>query len=209
LVQARVITKIQMPLPSRLVYNDLNGAEVKHVLIERFIALLDQVPYLQKHITLPRVKMELQVQLDTWADQPTPERQTIRDEVDIMGENPPPPLLSDSNSVLLQDFVNASPRGGKTPDQIRDEHGLFIPVPTRGPLAVEDQTVEGVRMTMPSGAVVDRTGNAPERKNATVVIQDFGVAGLAKQKMDRPEVAYGNRRQDGPIAPPIDPRKIG
>ena len=199
-----------MPLPSRLVYNDLNGAEVKHVLAERFIALLDKVPYLQKHITLPRVKMSLTIQLDTWADQPTPERQTIQDDVDIMDEHDTSTrALSESNSVLLEDFVNASPRGGTSPDQIRDEHGLFIPTPTRGPLAVEDQTVEGVRMIMPSGAVVDRTGNAPERKNATVVIQDFGVAGLAKSQMNRPETSFGNRRQDGPVAPPIDPRKIG
>ena len=58
-----------MQLPSSLVYNDLNGEEIKSVLKQRFAQVLDEVPFLRHHLTLPRVSMHLTVHLDQWADQ--------------------------------------------------------------------------------------------------------------------------------------------
>jgi hypothetical protein len=192
-----------VPLPSRVVYNDLSGDEVRHILEERFSRLLSDVPYLQKHLTLPRVKMTVTVHLDVYADQPNPERHTIQNSIDV---------VSDDASVFAEpvfsgdatDSVSAAPGpGGKPPDQIRDEHGLGISVPTRGSLnhtALEDR-VEGRKMSLPNGATVDRTGSDPIRPGATVVVQDFGRAGLAEGQFNRSEVS--RRAKDGPVAPPV------
>lgn len=195
-----------------MTYNDLNGEEIRHVLEERFQKLLAEVPYLQRHITLPRVRMTLRVQLDAWADQPTPDRQEISDTVEIVDEGVDEKPLVIFSSLEVEDSVSAAPgRGGRTPDQVRDEHGLSIPTPTRGPVAVEDHipSVENRRMSMSNGAIVDRTGNAPERGNATVVIQDFGVAGLAKGQLNRNQATVANtdRRDGGPVAPPRLPKE--
>ena len=190
-----------MPLPSHLVYNDLSGDEIKHVLTERFGQLLSQVPYLQKHITLPRVKMTLTISLDAWADQPTPERQSITDAVEI-----------ESRSLAHQHYdlstvVNSAP-GGDPPDKVREEHNLPIPTPKRGQIAHEDHLeppVDGRRMSMANGSIVDRTGSDAVLPGATVVIQDNGVAGLAKQQFNRSlEQPWGNQaqRDRGPVAPP-------
>ena len=104
-----------MQLPSSLVYNDLNGEEIKSVLKQRFAQVLDEVPFLRHHLTLPRVSMHLTVHLDQWADQQTPERLEIVD------------------SVTLENHLSAAPTpDGHPPDQVRDEHGLAIPAPHRG-----------------------------------------------------------------------------
>lgn len=193
-----------MAQPSLLVYNDLDGEEVRHVLEDRFRRMLADVSYLQRHLTLPRVKMQLTVQLDLWADQPTPERQTISDRVELRSEGP----AADSApiSLALLDSVNAAP-GGQPPDKVREDHGLPIPTPVRGAIAVEDKrTVDGVRMEMATGAVVDRTGKAPERSRSTVVVQDFGRAGLATGQMNRPTVVRGTRDGES-VAPPRFPPK--
>ena len=62
-----------MPLPAMLTYNELNGDEVKHILENRFQQVIQGVPYFKPHITLPRVRMTLNVKLEVWADQPHPE----------------------------------------------------------------------------------------------------------------------------------------
>lgn len=171
-----------MPLPRSLTYNDLTGEEVKHILVQRMEQVLADVPYLQKHITLPRVKMTLHIELDCWADQSTRETKHIQDEVDVLGE-----------SYSLVTSVDSSPKGDP-PDKIREDHGLGVPTPRRGAMAVED-TVEGRRYQMPNGAIVDRTGaNTKTQGNATVIEQDFGPA-----RNGRPEVARGTR---GPVTPP-------
>lgn len=212
-----------MPLPSQLVYNDLNGEEICHILEERFHQLLQQVPYLQRHITLPRLRMTLQVHLDCYSDQPTPQRQTITDAVEIRGDgrasmNDFKPVFADTHplglpeGIDLEDSISAAPgRGGKTPDQLRDEHGLNIPSPERAPIGLQDsvgETVEGRRIRGASGLVFDRTGEAPERAGSTVVVQDFGRAGLATGDFKRNQLDFGNKNQrDGqPVAPPKIPR---
>lgn len=197
-----------MPLPSKLVYNDLSGDEIKHILAQRFVALLDQVSYLQKHITLPRVKMELQVQLTSYADQDKTEA----------------PLQINDSVEVLSDAVDASKRGQR-PDQIREQHGLPIATPMRDQFGVRDEMVsttaqptppvytprvENARMVMANGAVVDRSGSTPQaRKDATVVTQDFGPAGLSQGQFNRGggQIEYGNRRNrdGGEVARPVLP----
>jgi hypothetical protein len=181
-----------MPLPRSLVYNDLNGEEVKHILGERFGQLLNEVPYLQKHITLPRVKMTLTIDLDCWADQATPERKSINDQVDVISENNYNPSANAGRSYAITASIDASPKGDP-PDMIREQYGVGIPTPVKGLIATEDR-VEGRRMKMATGAMVDRTGNNTHAKNATVIEQDFGRASEG-----RPEVQRDKR---GQVTPP-------
>lgn len=164
-----------MALPNKLVYNDLSGDEIKHILLERFAALLNGVPYLQPHITLPRLRMTLAVDLDCYADQEEPERQTIKDTVEITSEQ-----------FKLRTVVDASSKG-KPPDQVREEHGLGIPTPQRSALGPLEDTVEGRVMTLPNGATVDRTGTNPKASpRSTFVEQDFGPR-LNRQNVERPQ----------------------
>lgn len=162
-----------MPLPSRLTFNELNGEEGKAVLTKRFADLLNTVPYLQRHITLPRVKMSLEVHLDLYADQQYSERHDISDELTIDTElavATPPPLFK---SFDLRSVVDASPTG-KPPDQVRDEHGIPIARPVRGPIATEDRTFLEPVETAP-GFVIDRT---QREQRGTFVKIDQGRAGL-------------------------------
>ena len=182
-----------MPLASELVYNDLSGDEIKHILTERFMALLADVPYLQRHITMPRVRMELTITLSCWADQTNPDSQMIEDQVDV---------------VTRSTKVDASPKG-QHPDQVREQFELPVAVPVRGPFAHEDEMIP-TRVTLPNGATVDRTGNHPRSNpNATVVEQDFGPRS-ARERITTPAEdgwAHGGGSRDGewvhrPILPP-------
>lgn len=192
-----------MALPSQLIYNDLDGEEIRHVLEERFKRLLSEVSYLRRHLTLPRVRMTMQIHLDVWADQPTPERHTIED--NVLLRRPDDVVERDNQtSLYLTDTVSAAP-GGQPPDKVREDHGLPVPTPTRGVLAVEDTratSVDGRRVTMDNGVVIDRTGKAQERANATVVVQDFGRAGLAEGTFNRTTVVTRGTRDGLPVKPP-------
>lgn len=183
-----------MPLPRTLVYNDLAGDEVKHILIERFASLLNDIPYLQKHITLPRVKMRLDVALDCWADQKNAERRTINDSVEIRSED----AEIDGDLVVAVHktaVIDASPKGDP-PDKVREDHGLGVPTPTRGAVAIEDH-VEGRISTLPNGVVVDRTGQSSDaRSNSTVIKQDFGPAREGRRQITKIEPPRG------PVTPP-------
>lgn len=163
-----------MPLPTGATFNELDGEEAKHVLLERFRARLNEVPYLQRHITLPRVRMTMQVTLELYADQPTPERHEISDQY---------------NLVVLNDTVSAAPGpGGHPPDQVRDEHGLPATVPTRVsglPFTEDVPVLDGRVVTSAEGLEIDRTGaggttagGLTKMRGGTVAVLDQGAAGL-------------------------------
>jgi hypothetical protein len=104
-----------MRLPRTQKFDQLNGQEVKEILIDRLERVLEQSPHLQRHLTLPNVRIEmlLQVSLTMYADQ--------------QGATP----------VVMEDefVVDASPgpadSGHKPPDRVRHEAGLPIPVAVR------------------------------------------------------------------------------
>jgi len=125
-----------------MVYNDLNGEEIKSVLKQRFSAILDQVPFLQRHLTLPRVSMTMRVQLDQWADQPNPERLEIAD------------------SFVIENKISAAPTpDGHPPDQVRDEHGLPIPTPHHGDKKIGAHPfIFGMAVSSPFAMVSDNQG---------------------------------------------------
>src|SRR5208282_6475830 len=116
-----------MPRPSSVKYDELSGEEVKHILLERFKTILNGVPYLQRHLTLPRVRMSLNIMLEVYADQPTPEVLPIMDQFDILTDAPP---VGTPVKIEIEDEVSSAPKGGKPADQVREEHGLPLNIPT-------------------------------------------------------------------------------
>lgn len=176
-----------MNRPSALVFNELNGQECKDILRQRFEQLLNDVPFLQRHLTLPRVRMSLLVTLDLYADQPTPETCEISDTV-----------------TLSSEVCSAPTPGGRPPDQVRDEHNLPVPTPGRGPRDIGGHVVTADYLGDPppryaehaavlenrvvqdtAGLEIDRTGTGgitsagiAKMQNATVANMDQGPAGL-------------------------------
>lgn len=150
-----------MPLPSGATFNELDGEEVKAILIARFRDKLDSIPYLQRHLTLPRVEMITLIQLKLWADQPTPEVHEI----------------SDSYTI------NVSPTpGGHPPDQVRDDHGLPLHTQVKVahlPFHADVSMLDGKVVESIPGLRVDRTGTAA-LPGSTFVTMDQGPAGLAR-----------------------------
>jgi len=168
-----------MPLPSHLVYNELDGEEIREILTRRFVDLLSSVVYLQRHITLPHVRMRLSVVLESYAEKRNPDTQTINDVLDITTSVPADDSAPAEVTSLSLD-INAAPMpGGQPPDQIRDEHGLGTVQPSRVKhLPFTEDRLTG-RTVESSYGKIDRTGESGILPNATVVKQDFGRAGLA------------------------------
>ena len=174
-----------MPRPNVQKYDELNGEEIRHVLIERFKSILDDVPYLQRHLTLPRVQMNLNITLLVYADQPTPDVLPIQDQFDIQTDVP-----YDGRPARIEadDTVSSAPRGGQPADQVREEHGLPVnrAVPqrdARGEHVVIVDTPDGGTQRV----TLDAEGKSPEYKFAKPSEQVEGnlVVGVGGTKIDR------------------------
>lgn len=186
------------------VYNELNGTEVREVVESRCRQMCQRVPYLQSHLTMPRVRITLQVVIQTFAEQPTPDTYSINDAFDVVCETEPEPV-----EVITMESVDstAPEKGGRVADQIREMHGLPLPGPERGPrnigaqivtadyyAALEGRTVEDI-----PGLTISRTGKAEvvdglgTQANATVARIDQGPAGLRSQEMNRDAYHFGRK----------------
>lgn len=195
-------------LPSKQVYNELNGEEVIHIFMERLRQVLSSVPYLQRHITLPRVKLTLSAQLDVYADQPTPERHLVTDVFDVQSSSYDEGKSKGYHSIDLRSSVDSS-RKGQPADQIREEHNLPIPTPrltvdSRGQkIAIED-SLERAEVELMPGITVDRTEKV---MRGTFITQDLGRAGLddpsQRDKKRNMNIPIKKHEPDGPVSPPI------
>jgi hypothetical protein len=194
-----------MPLPSMLTYNELDGSEVAHVLTNRFGQFVAAVPYFKPHLTLPRVKITIQVKLEVWADQPQPEIIPLSDRFDVVVEGERAPTETIRGEAV--DSTAPVP-GGHPPDQIREMHGLPISQPARGPrevggqISISDQrvTLEGreVESDLP-GLRISRTGSGvidgmATSSNAVVAKIDQGPAGLRVHQMNREPYHFGGKK---------------
>lgn len=187
-----------------LTFNELNGEEVKKVLENRCYDILEEVPYFQKHITLPRVKMTLQVKLEIWADQPHPDQINIGDALTVILDQPE--LI---DTITAESIDNAAPiPGGVPPDRIRELHGLPVATPQRGPadagghIAMSDayEGLEGREVEGRPGLKISRTGSGmidgmPTSAHATVAKIDQGPAGLRAGRMDREAWSMGSGKK--------------
>lgn len=175
-----------MPLSREQVYNELNGSEAKEILLQRFAAQLNAIPWLQRHITLPRVHMRMSVTFSLYADQPTPELHSVDDDFTIRTDTPvnssggsssaltSHPHILEPHDYKLEEDIDASP-SGSPPDQIRDEHSIPIPTPIKNRMVkvtedflAESQLSEGVTIKRLRGDHPSPSGGA------TIVTQDFG-----------------------------------
>lgn len=192
-----------MPLPAMLTYNELDGSEVAHVVGNRFEQFVRTVPYFQKHITLPRVRITVQVKLEVWAEQPHPEVIPLSDRFDVVIEPVEP-----SETITAESVDSSAPiPGGHPPDQIREMHGLPISQPARGPrevggqVAISDQypALDGNEVEGMPGLKINRTGSGfidgmPTSANAVVAKIDQGPAGLRAGQMNRDAWRFGGKK---------------
>lgn len=193
-----------MPQPSVVTYNELNGEEVATVLENRFRQFLGAVPYFQKHLTMPRVRIALEVKLEVWADQPHPDVISLTDKFSVIVEHDEPVDIFTGQSV----DSTAPVAGGHPPDQVREMHGLPVSEPARGPrdvggqIAIADRHVqlEGREVSEMPGLTVSRTGsgmigNMPTSANAVVAKIDQGPAGLRQGQMNRDAWHFGGGKE--------------
>lgn len=188
-----------MPQPSMVTYNELDGTEVAGVLRNRFEDFLRGVPYFQKHLTLPRVRISFNVRLEVWADQPQPEIIPLGDSLEVIIEHEAKPEVIEAESS----DSSAPMPGGHPPDQIREMHGLPITEPVRGnreiggQLTIADYPVlDGREVEGMPGIKISRTGSGvidgmPTSGNATVIKMDQGPAGLRSGQMNRARLHFG------------------
>lgn len=188
-----------MPIPAMLTFNELNGSEVSLVCSNRFQDFLGTIPYLQPHLTLPRVRITVNVKLEVFADQPQPETLQLSDHFDVVVNDPAP------NTVVFtgESVDSTAPSDGVPPDQLREMHGLPVPTPTRGPRNIGGQvamadtfTLDGREVEGRPGLKVSRTGSGmidgmPTSANATVAKIDQGPAGLRMGLMNRERWQFG------------------
>jgi len=192
-----------MPLPAMVTYNELDGSEVAHVLSNRFNDFIQEMPYFQRHLTLPRVRITLQIKLEIWADQPAPEAISLSDRFDVVVERDRPTEIITAESV----DSSAPIEGGYPPDRIRAMHGLPIARPERGPrdaggqVAISDRPIslDGREVEDLPGLKISRTGNGqidgmPTSTNATVAKIDQGPAGLRAGQMNRDAWHFGSKK---------------
>lgn len=176
-----------MPLSREQVYNDLNGEEAKQILLDRFAARLNEVPWLQRHLTLPRVRMKLAVTFELYADQPTPESHRIEDDYTLRTDQPSPTQSTSRQTIprnepeLIEtlegeELIDASPTTGKPPDQIREESGLPIPTPVRDRTTRQLGDMPDVSHLTDGVTIERKKGPAGPSSGVTFVTQDFGPA---------------------------------
>jgi hypothetical protein len=181
-----------MPRPSILTYNELDGLEVREILENRVEQIFSEVPYFKKHLTLPRVRMTLNVKLEIWADQPHPDTVSIGDSLTVVLDQP---SLADVFHAEAIDSAAPGP-GGHPPDKLREMHGLPISKPDKGDkeigaqIAFADQEtlVDERRPALP-GVEIHREGAV------TSVIIDQGPAGLQHGTMNREPFRFGRPKQ--------------
>lgn len=193
-----------MPMPSMLTFNELTGEEACQVLENRFEQIMSQVPYFQRHITLPRVRMTLNVKLEIWADQPQPETVNLSNTLTVIYDGEPEP----SHVIEAETVDSSAPgNGGRPPDQIRDMHGLPIPQPGPGPrnvgghIATSDSysQLEGCEVQGLPGLRISRTGSGVidgmvGPQGATIAKIDQGPAGLRQGQMNRDAWHFGGKK---------------
>lgn len=122
-----------MKLSAEQVYDELNGEEVKAVLLERVRVMLDSVPDFQRHLTVPRVRMLLNVRLQIYGRRvPLPDLET---DLTVTTRQPVEDLEL-ARDLEAEDQVNADTGApvpgtpfdgtGDPPDQVREENGLPV-----------------------------------------------------------------------------------
>ena len=135
-----------MPLSREQTYDELNGEEAMQVLVQRVKDMLSEVPDFQKHLTLPRVKMEIDITLFIYGRrQPKLE---FHNEL-TLSTAVPEAELETAKELVAHDAVNADTGvpvkdtpfdgTGDPPDQVREENGLTVLEPVKSRHGITQQ----------------------------------------------------------------------
>lgn len=158
-----------MPLSAEVVYNELNGEEGKEILVQRVSDLLSAIPEFRRLISLNRVRMRIDIELEVWGR--TPPTVSVKDEFMVLARNP---LAEDEGEEIhagysagSEIYANPSVPGGLHPDQIREDHALPIMVPTRGPFGHQDEMI----VRQPAQPVPPAQLSKPNRVEATPEVE--------------------------------------
>lgn len=135
-----------MALSAEQIYDELNGAEVKKILLRRFEDLLDTVPDFHPHLTLPRVHIHSKVHLDIYGRR-NPSLD-LEDDLTLTLRHPVADITL-AKELVAEDQLSAdtgvpvpgTPFDGEglPPDQIREEHDLPLLEPVRDRAGITQQ----------------------------------------------------------------------
>jgi len=135
------------PLSAEQTYDELNGEEAKAVLLERVKAMLDTVPDFQKHLTLPRVVMDLEIRLQIYGRRNP--HILLKNHMGIKVGDAPEEELEVAKDLEAQDHVSADTGTpvpdtgfdgtGDPPDKVREDHGLPTMMPVRDRTGITQQ----------------------------------------------------------------------
>jgi hypothetical protein len=120
-------------MPRILTFNELNGEEVAQVIKDQIALMVANIPYLQRHLTLPRVRIATQIKLEIWADLASPQELIINDKYEVV-ENSPAAFQSLRAEMVEAEMSESSAPipGGYPPDRIRAIHGMPLSRPGPG-----------------------------------------------------------------------------
>ena len=135
-----------MALSSEQIYDELNGEEVKQILLTRLRDLLDTVADFQKHLTLPRVRASFKIRLEIYGRRnPTLD---LNNDLTLTLRHPVGDITL-SKELEAEDEVNADTGvpvpgtpfdgTGSPPDQVREEHGLHVLEPVKDRAGITQQ----------------------------------------------------------------------
>ena len=159
-----------MPPSTEIVYNHINGEEANTILLERIQALFTNVREFKRTNTLDRVRMEVNIRFEI--EGRTPPSFRIQDDFTIKMERKETVGELIEEEVELTDEISTNPKDdfAQSPDELREEHGLPVMTPVRGPMGIEDKPVirEGRKW---AAFVTQDKGSAMrgERDESTVV----------------------------------------
>lgn len=135
-----------MALSSEQIYDELDGAEVKEILVTRLREMLNSVPDFQPHLTLPRVHMKLSVHLDIFGRR-VPSLDLVNDLT--LTTKRPVEQMTLAKELVAEDEVSADTGvpvpntpfdgAGQPPDQVREEHGLRTLEPVKDRAGITQQ----------------------------------------------------------------------
>lgn len=126
-----------MALSTEAVYNELSGEDTFQILMTRFQDLLKSVPEFHRNITLSRVKIDIDIRLEVAGR--TPPVFNVVDSFTVRSSQPG--LNTFDDEITLRTAINADTdyEEGQPADQIREEHGIAVMKPFRGPMGMEDR----------------------------------------------------------------------
>lgn len=163
-------------LTSEQIYRTLLGSEAKEILLTRLNVILDQIPLLQPHIELSRVRLTLSVEaeiVDVNTGDPNGSYFNMEDELTLRATNPSGPS-NPATTHYDQAVVDSTTQA---PDQIREEHGLPVTEIRRTPIGIQEEQV-----TRTEGVVFARTATI-DRGRVTVKTPDGQVGQTSVDKL--------------------------